>query len=42
MGSKKPSRSAPAVDDEDLFVHEGTRGFTGDDQAFVYRVGLAQ
>jgi hypothetical protein len=29
------------VDDDDLFVHEGTKGFTGDDFAFVYRTGQA-
>jgi hypothetical protein len=41
-GAKKtPSRSAPAVDDSDLFVHEGTKGFQGDEAAFVYRQGLA-
>jgi hypothetical protein len=38
--AKKPAR-APAVDDDDLFVHEGTKGFTGDDFAFVYRTGQA-
>merc|ERR1719247_3330524 len=38
--AKKPAR-APAVDDDDLFVHEGTQGFQGDENAFVYRAGLA-
>merc|ERR1719261_1326185 len=38
--AKKPAR-APAVDDDDLFVHEGTKGFTGDENAFVYRTGQA-
>ena len=31
-----------ASDDGDLFVHEGTKGFTGDPNAFVYRVGLSE
>jgi len=38
---KAPARSAPAADDSDLFVHEGTNGFQGDEFAFVYRQGLA-
>jgi len=44
-GAKKAparGRAAPAVDDSDLFVHEGTNGFQGDELAFVYRAGLAQ
>jgi hypothetical protein len=41
-GRKAPNRkSQPAVDDEDLFFHEGTKGFQGDELAFVYRSGLA-
>jgi len=41
-GAKKsaPKRAAD-VDDSDLFVHEGTNGFQGDENAFVYRAGLA-
>merc|ERR1719387_3368689 len=38
---KKAARNQAPADDDDLFVHEGTRGFTGDDFAFVYRQGLA-
>jgi hypothetical protein len=41
-GGKKGGRAAPPADDNDLFVHEGTKGFTGDEAAFVYRAGLAQ
>jgi hypothetical protein len=42
-GRKPPARkSAPVVDDDDIFVHEGTNGFQGDELAFVYRAGLAQ
>jgi len=40
---KAPARGrAPAAaDSDDLFVHEGTKGFTGDQFAFVYRTGSA-
>merc|ERR1719218_405659 len=38
--AKKPA-PAPAVDDSDLFVHEGTKGFQGDETPFVARAGLA-
>ena len=34
-------RAAAAADSDDLFVHEGTKGFTGDEFAFVYRTGSA-
>jgi hypothetical protein len=37
-GAKK---QAPVADDEDLFYHEGTSGFQGDQFAFVYRTGQA-
>lgn len=29
-------------DDSELFYHEGTKGFTGDPNAFVYKIGLSQ
>lgn len=28
-------------DDSELFYHEGTKGFTGDPNAFVYKIGLS-
>ena len=37
-----PPPPQAASDDGDLFVHEGTKGFTGDPNAFVYRVGLSE
>jgi hypothetical protein len=44
-GRGKPAakgRASQPAPDDDLFVHEGTNGFQGDQLAFVYRAGLAQ
>merc|ERR1711924_145138 len=33
---KFAKKKVAAVDDSDLFYHEGTKGFVGDEYAFVY------
>merc|ERR1719174_2295659 len=40
-GASAKKAAPPPVDDEDLFVHEGTKGFQGDEFPFVVRSGLA-
>merc|ERR1711935_1233131 len=49
MGAKKKPKKKPVKkqakaqsDDSELFYHEGTKGFTGDPNAFVYKIGLSQ
>merc|ERR1711956_194385 len=38
---KKPVKKQAQSDEGSLFVHEGTKGFVGDPNAFVYQIGLA-
>ena len=35
------SQAKAQSDDSELFYHEGTKGFTGDPNAFVYKIGLS-